>query len=298
MAARLGLLERADEPQRIVAAIAQARSGNGGVLAFEGSAGIGKTRLLRAAMELAASSEMTVLSAKGGQLEGDFAFGIVRQLFGQLDDQSLLEDSAWLAGAPPSGDDHGFATLHGLYRLTANLASRAPLLMVVDDAHWADAPSLRFLAFLAPRLHTLPVLLITATDPTDAAQVAELDRRALLLRQDGAPDEQVAAQLLAATPTGDRDVVEILMAAARAATHKGAPDIAVRYLRRAYAEPAPETHRARLLYELGVAEQRVGQTVPAAEHPRAALRHTNDLGTKIEIGFRLRSSHPSAAPQR
>ena len=40
---------------------------------------------------------------------------------------------------------------HGLYWLTANLAARAPVLILVDDVHWADAPSLRFLVFLVAR---------------------------------------------------------------------------------------------------------------------------------------------------
>src|SRR5919109_1171471 len=46
------LLEREQDLQRILAALASARSGAGGVVALEGSAGIGKTRLLRTAMEL------------------------------------------------------------------------------------------------------------------------------------------------------------------------------------------------------------------------------------------------------
>jgi len=42
--------------------------------------------------------------------------------------------------------------MHGLYWLIANLAARRPLVIAVDDAHWADAPSLRWLAHLAARI--------------------------------------------------------------------------------------------------------------------------------------------------
>jgi hypothetical protein len=64
--------------------------------------------------------------------------------------------------AAVADQDSSFAILHGLYWLCADLAERRPLCVVVDDAHWADAPSLRFLVFLAPRLEELPVALVVA----------------------------------------------------------------------------------------------------------------------------------------
>jgi hypothetical protein len=45
-----------------------------------------------------------------------------------------------------------FAALHGLYWLTLNLAAETPLVLAVDDVHWCDRPSLRFLAYLAAAL--------------------------------------------------------------------------------------------------------------------------------------------------
>jgi len=53
---------------------------------------------------------------------------------------------------PAGGGDVSFAVAHGLYWLVSNLAERAPLMISVDDAHWADAPSLRFLLYLVARL--------------------------------------------------------------------------------------------------------------------------------------------------
>ena len=72
-------------------------------------------------------------------------------------------------GAPSSGVDPSFAILHGLYWLCANLAAGRPLCLVVDDAHWADAASLRYLAFLLTRLEELEVALVVATRPREAA---------------------------------------------------------------------------------------------------------------------------------
>src|SRR5215467_12021351 len=76
-----GLLERKDELARIDELLAAARAGRGGVLVITGPAGIGKTVLLTEAMERASRAGMLVLAGRGGELEGGFSFGVVRQLF-------------------------------------------------------------------------------------------------------------------------------------------------------------------------------------------------------------------------
>ena len=78
--------------------------------------------------------------------------------------------------AAAGGDGESHTTLYGLYWLCANLAAEQPLLVVVDDAHWADAPSLRFLDALARRVEDLPVLLALAARPAEpGAEQALLD---------------------------------------------------------------------------------------------------------------------------
>src|SRR5262245_34566652 len=166
------LLERSDELARIESALSEARSGRGRLVVVEGPAGIGKTSLLAAARAAAAESGMRVLRSRGTELERDFAFGVARQLFepplasaSAFERANVLQDAASLAaavldlpgapatrGPPTSGVDPSFAILHGLYWLCANLAAVGPLCLVVDDAHWADAASLRYLAFLLTRL--------------------------------------------------------------------------------------------------------------------------------------------------
>ena len=84
----------------------------------------------------------------------------------------------------PLGPEGAFAVLHGLYRLTANLARRRPLALLVDDAHWADGASLRFLAYLGNRLSQVPVLLVVAARPLGEPGGAAV---AQLLAEGGAP---------------------------------------------------------------------------------------------------------------
>jgi predicted ATPase len=74
--------------------------------------------------------------------------------------------------------DPSFAILHGLYWLTVNLAERSPLLLAVDDGHWADAASLRFLGYLAGRLEGLPVILAAGLRPFEA-EASDTPLRAL-----------------------------------------------------------------------------------------------------------------------
>ena len=75
------LLERSGEIARADAALDQACGGTGSFLVVEAPAGMGKTALLRASRALAEARGMRILRGRGAQLEQEFAFGIVRQLF-------------------------------------------------------------------------------------------------------------------------------------------------------------------------------------------------------------------------
>lgn len=94
--------------------------------------------------------------------------------------EALLAGAAALAGPvllAPGGDgaaEPPFSALHGLYWLTVNLAGAQPLLVVVDDAHWADLASLRWLVYLARRAEGGPVGLLLATRPAEPGGAREL----------------------------------------------------------------------------------------------------------------------------
>jgi DNA-binding CsgD family transcriptional regulator len=188
------LLEREPDLAEVCRCLDAARFGEGCALMLEGPEGIGKTALLAAARERARLAGMTTLTARAGELESDLPWGVVRSLFEpalaaapRAERRKLLSDAAGLAGialradpaddAPRRADALG-AALHGLYWLTANMAARRPLLLAIDDIHWADAASLRWLGYLARRLEGQPLLVVAGTRPseqaTEQALVAEI----------------------------------------------------------------------------------------------------------------------------
>jgi DNA-binding NarL/FixJ family response regulator len=167
------LLERDGELATIDGLLAAAAGERAGLAVVEGRAGIGKSRLLMAARDRAAAAGFRVVTARGTELEREFPYGAVRQLFEPLRSEPELWGRVFAgaaAGAQPvfeapifEAEESGgasFGALHGLYWLTANLSAESPLAILVDDLHWIDAPSLRFLSYLAPRLEGLPVLVI------------------------------------------------------------------------------------------------------------------------------------------
>ena len=184
MLAASDLLEREGELAQLGALIEAARDGAGRFVLLEGGAGIGKTGLLTAAREWGREAGMDVLHARGGELEREFSYGIVRQLFEPAlagargrSRAEILSGAAALA-APLFGGDYladsgstaaesGFATAHGLFWLSANLAARRPFVLAVDDLHWADRPSLRWLSYLTRRLEGLPLLVVACLRPAE-----------------------------------------------------------------------------------------------------------------------------------
>ncbi len=185
------LLERERELAEIDDAVAGARSGSGRLVVIEAEAGLGKTRLLHAAREAGVGAGLSVLTARATELERDFPFSLVRQLLvPRLASTPAAERDALFDGAEAARGALGmtpwepeaqwvpdtFSVLHALYWVTASLAEPQPLLLAIDDAHWADAASQDYLGFLLPRLEELPVLLAVTARPVDPETAGGLAR--------------------------------------------------------------------------------------------------------------------------
>ena len=219
------LLERAAELATVADALRAAEAGSGAGALVAGEAGIGKTALLRAAIASAAPPQTIVLRARGGELERDLTFGIVRQLFeARLARASAGEREALLAGAArpaaallgagPAADGlpDEPSLVHALYWLCANLAEQAPVCLLVDDLHWSDHASLRWLVYVARRLEELPVALLAGLrtgEPGAPAALLEALAAQPAMRRVAPPALSLAASsdLVAQAFGGDADPV-------------------------------------------------------------------------------------------
>jgi tetratricopeptide (TPR) repeat protein len=183
MTARRGVLEREAELAAVMAALDRVGAGEATVVLIEGPAGIGKTSLLEEATARAEKLGLRRLIARPAPLEREVAWNVVRQLFLPVVSDGVLKRSeSLLAGAAglalPAlglGDSRGgeldpFSPLHGLYWLVENLARDRATVIAIDDFHWADVRSARFISHLASRIEGVPVVLLIAIrtgEPTD-----------------------------------------------------------------------------------------------------------------------------------
>ncbi|HET6938087.1 MAG TPA: AAA family ATPase [Nocardioides sp.] len=187
---RDGLLQRSVELAALERQLQQVRAGSGRVILVQGPAGVGKSSLIRAVARSASGAEVRVLSAVAGPLEREAGWGVVRQLFGPTaagpEWEHLGVGAAALARRvldpdpfdPTPTGDAVHAASYGLSWLAYGLAERTPTLLVVDDVHWADGPSLRWLAQLSGHLADLRLGVLCAVrsgEPaTEPATLADL----------------------------------------------------------------------------------------------------------------------------
>jgi DNA-binding CsgD family transcriptional regulator len=174
---------RAAEIDALERALEAAASGAGRVVLIEGEAGIGKTRLLGEFASRADACGFEVAAAAAEELELGRPFGVLVDALGLrpgADDEARARIGRLVAEAPPVdwslGAEPGarFLAQEAIIELVEQLATRRPLLLAVDDLHWADRATLATLGAVGRRAEWLPVLVVAAYRPS--GRVAELDR--------------------------------------------------------------------------------------------------------------------------
>jgi DNA-binding CsgD family transcriptional regulator len=177
------------------------RGGTSAVLVIRGEPGIGKTALAHYCLRQASGCRIVQITGVESELELPFA--ALHQLCApMLDDLTVIPEPqsnalrvafGLSAGATPDRFIVGLAVLN----LLAEAASDRPLVCVVDDAQWLDAPSAQVLGFVARRLQAESILLLFAVrEAGDGHRFAGLPE----LTVEGLTDEDARALVTAAVP--------------------------------------------------------------------------------------------------
>jgi DNA-binding NarL/FixJ family response regulator len=226
------MVGRDGELGRLLTLLDDAQAGRSVAALVSGDAGVGKSRLVSEAARLAAGRGFTVLSGHCAEL-GDSvpylpladALRSAAQSTGVLD--ALSSRPALSRLLPESGDGRvaeedrtGLARQQmfgGVLGLLAELAAAAPVLLVLEDLHWADASTRDLVTFLSRMLHRERVALIGTYRSDDLHRrhplrpvVAELQRLPSVISVDLAPlDPSALAEHLTAAARGRLDATEL-----------------------------------------------------------------------------------------
>src|SRR5690349_23969369 len=160
------LIGRADLLALADRRLAGTRSGHGHVLFLAGEAGIGKTRLLAGIRDRASTLDIPVLGVSAYPRDVEVAGGVLADLAAELVRRpGTAEAGAALArrlevGGGGDGDVHRQRRLLAadLAATVLSLASSGPVLLALEDLHWADDLTLEVLDRVAGALPPVPML--------------------------------------------------------------------------------------------------------------------------------------------
>jgi DNA-binding CsgD family transcriptional regulator len=200
------LLERTVEISAIDAALDKLGDGRGTCLVLEGRAGRGKSTLVDYAVERARVTGAKSWLVRARHLASAAPFEVLRRLLGPAVEEAGGVDA--LDGAArfaiplfTPGADLSQGVDYGCQWLIAWLAERSPLVLAIDDAHWADGASLRVLLDVQADISVQPVTMVVASRPVENPEI-----QGLLAAMAAEPDCEVLAPA-----TLSRDAVEELV---------------------------------------------------------------------------------------
>jgi len=221
------LVGRDEEMAELQAALQQARVSRGGVVVVSGEAGIGKSRICRELTERARSAGVRVATGRAVEGSSRYSFRPFGEIFlslvrehGPPRDRDLEPFHAVLSPFVPAWAreegrpaEPSLAMLEGIHRLLRALARDHGLLLVVEDVHWADADTLATLEFLADNVASERILCLCTERSGYQGEPSEVIARLVNRR---------AADRIALTPLGERDVETVARAALAVETVPGA----------------------------------------------------------------------------
>jgi len=154
-----------------VARLFEQRRAGPWVVVIEGDAGIGKTTLWEAALDLARDRSWRVLAARPAEAEARFSYIAVRDLLGPFIDETIhglpgpQRRAAETAFLRAEGRADAHAVSAGVLGMLRAVSASAPVVVAIDDLQWLDAASARVLEFALRRLTVEPVAVVAASRP-------------------------------------------------------------------------------------------------------------------------------------
>ena len=159
-----------DELRRLVA---RARDGVGGIALIEGEPGIGKTSLLGAVTPHAADQGLAIIRGAANALERERPFAALIDAFGlspSTADARVAGIGDLIYNTAPGTADTRFLVVERITDLVEERALSAPLLIAIEDLHWADPATLLVLHRLAVIAAALPLVLLGTLRPLPRSQ--------------------------------------------------------------------------------------------------------------------------------
>nr|MDQ3397803.1 tetratricopeptide repeat protein [Deinococcota bacterium] len=226
----------------LAARLQAAMKNMGGAVIIEGEAGVGKTRLVEEFLDHARSHGARVLAGRCFERELDPPLEpLLTALDPLLAKEPLLpkalrrdgQELAYLPGGKPYDSSHVYQTLTGSVLREAR--REKALVLFVDDLQWADPATLEFLAYVAKRVQSEPVLLVVTYRREDVADLAPwldhlAERRACTRLSLGRLMPQETAELLKGMTSEDFSELALLAGFLHEES-EGNPFYAVEYLR-------------------------------------------------------------------
>lgn len=203
------LVGRGREHRRLVELLVEAIDRKGHAVLVVGEAGAGKTALVDDTTRLARAHGLTVVAAHGASAEGHLAYQAWRDALRPHGAAAATLPVPWpqvlSALVPVAAGEADAGTVppeferprlfEGVARLLSSLASTAPLLVALDDAHWLDADSCQLFHYLVRTLRGERVAFVAAARPADAGSIAPFGAARERLRAESLVDEIELASL-------------------------------------------------------------------------------------------------------
>lgn len=307
------IVGRDGELEQLRHALKRASQGEGAVALIQGDAGVGKSRLVEALLAEAVNADGHVLLGRAHESEQVLPFGpwvdalragrVVPDLVQELNESWRTELARLFpeVGQPnrePTAAEDYVRLFEALARTVHHLASGWPLLLVLEDLHWADEMSLRLLVFLARRMVDWRVLVVATVRAEELAEasilrrtIAQLGRQPRFLSLDLAPlsEAETVALVRALAKTGTDEPAVARLGEQLWRASEGNPFMIVETLRALRDQPVGEAQGA-LAVPPSVRELIAGRLERLSERGRRLTAVASVIGREFDFALLERAA--------